>query len=108
MLRLAAVRQLTFLRCFDQPRHLLLQTLRHHGHVIDRNFHLLVVALVGLRDQLVDLAAGNLRENAIALTDGKQYRIQHLVDTLDHFAMYAIEDCRLAPFGEPSLSGRVH
>jgi hypothetical protein len=35
---------------------LLLQALQHDGHVVDRQLHLLVVALVGLGDELVDLA----------------------------------------------------
>jgi hypothetical protein len=67
-----------------------------------------VVALVGLRDQLVDLAGRNLRQNAVAFADGQQDRVQHLVDALNHLAMNAVEQGCLAALGEAALLGCVH
>jgi hypothetical protein len=76
----------------------------HDGHVVDRHLHLFVVALVGLGDQLVDLAARDLRQDAVAFADGQQNRVQHLVDALDHLAMHAVEQRCLAALREtPSL-----
>ena len=67
-----------------------------------------MVALVGLRNQLIDLAARNLRQYPVALADGQQNRVQHLVDALDHLAVDSIEDGRLAALREPTLFGGVH
>jgi hypothetical protein len=51
--------------------------LQHHGHVVDRLLHLFVVAVVGLRDQLVDLAGADLCQNTVAFTDRQQDGIQY-------------------------------
>ena len=48
-----------------------------HGHVVDGDLHFFVVALVGLRNQLVDFAIGDLRQDAVAFADGQQDRVQH-------------------------------
>ena len=108
LLRLAAVGELPFLRSLDQPRQFLLQALHDHGHVVDRQLHLLVIALVGLGDQFVDLAAGDLRQDAVAFADGQQDRVQHLVDALNHLAMHAVEQRCLAALGQAPFLGCVH
>ena len=46
---LAALGELAFLGSVGQPRQFLLKPLQHDGHIVDRLLHLLVVALVGLR-----------------------------------------------------------
>ena len=108
LLRFAAIRKLSFFGGFDQPRQLLLQSLGHNGHVVDRDLHLLVVAFVGLGDELVDLTVRDLSQNAIALADGQQNRVQHFVDALNDLAMKIVELGCPAALGEPSLLGRVH
>ena len=85
-----------------------MQPLGDNGHVVHGNLHLLVVAFVGLRDQLVNFAAGNLRQNAIAFADGQQNRVQHLVDALNNLAVRAVEERRLAALGETALFRRIH
>ena len=59
-----------------------------------------MIAFVGLRNQLVDLAGGNLRENAVAFPDGQQNRVQHGVDAADNFGIRALELFRLAAIGK--------
>ena len=78
----------------------LLQALQDRGHVVDGLLHLLVVALVGLRDQFVDLAVGNLRQDAVTLGDGQQDGVEHLVDISDHLGIRTLELLGLAAFGE--------
>ncbi len=56
-----------------------------------------MIALVGLGDQFVDLAVGDLRQNAVAFADGQQNRVQHVVDALHHFAMDAVKLVRPCP-----------
>jgi hypothetical protein len=77
------------------------------GHVVDRQLHLLVIALVGLRDQLVDLAVRDLGQNAIALADGQQNRVQHGVDAANNLGVGALELLRLAALGELPFFGRL-
>ena len=91
-----------------EPRHFLLQALEYDGHVVDGELHLLVVALVGLRDQLVDLAVGDLRQDAVAFADGQKNRIEHLVDPLNHLTIGAVESCGAASFGQPAFLGGIH
>ena len=55
---------------------LLLQALQHHGYVVDGLLHLFVIAAVGLRDQFVDFARADLRQNAVTFADGQQDRIE--------------------------------
>ena len=50
-----------------------------------------MIALVGLGDQLVDLAVGNLGQNAVAFADGQQNRIQHGVHAANDFGICALE-----------------
>ena len=87
----AAFRELSFARCLSQPPQLLLQTLQDYGHVVDRLFHLLVVATVGLGDQFVDLARADLRQDTIALRYREQDRIEHGVHALDQLAVVPFE-----------------
>ena len=55
----------------------LLQPLENARDIVDRLFHLLVVAFISMGNQFVDLAVGDLSQDAIAFTDGQQYGIQH-------------------------------
>ena len=65
-----------------------------------------MIALVGLRDQLVDLAVRDLRQNAVAFADGQQNRVQHGVDAAHNLGIRALELLRLAALGElPFLRG---
>ena len=64
-----------------------------------------MVALVGLRDQLVDLAVGDLRQDAVAFADGEKDGVEHLVDASNHLGISTLELLRLAAFGEQSISG---
>ena len=74
---LAALGELSFLRSMGQTRQFFLQVLQNGADVVDRLLHLLVIALIGVCDQLVDLAAGDLRENPVAFADRQQNRVQH-------------------------------
>ena len=67
-----------------------------------------MIALVGLGDQFVDLAVGDLGQDAVAFADGQQDRIQHLVDALHHFAMDALKLVGLAALVETALARRLH
>jgi len=62
-----------------------------------------VVALVGLGDQFVHLAACDLTQDAIALADRQQDGVEHLVDALDHVGIAAFEARRLAALLELAL-----
>ena len=53
---LAALGEFAFRRSLGQPGQFLLQTLQNQSDVVDGLLHLLVIALVGLGNQLVDLA----------------------------------------------------
>ena len=104
----AAFRELPFTRSLGQPPQLLLQALQHDGDVVDRLLHLLVVALVGLRDQFVDLAVGDLGQNAIAFADGQQDGVQHLVDALEHPGVCSDELLRIGAVIQPAFARGVH
>ena len=84
-----------------------LQALQHHGDVVDGLLHLFVIALIGLGDQFVDLAVGDLRQNAVAFADGQQDRVQHGVDAAHDLGIGALELFRLAALGELSFFGGV-
>jgi hypothetical protein len=92
--------ELSFLGGIGQPHHFLLQALQAPRHIVDGLLHLFVIALVGLANQLVDLAVGNLRENAVAFADGQQDRVQHGVDAAHDLRVRALELLRLAAVGE--------
>ena len=64
-----------------------------------------MVALVGLSDQLVDFAVGDLRQNAIAFADRQQDGVQHGVDAVHDLRVCALELLRLAAIGELSFLG---
>ena len=99
----AALGELPFPRGFGQPHQFLLQALQHGGDVVDRLLHLLVIALVGLRDQLVDLAVGDLRQDAVAFADRQQDRIQHGIHATDDVGIRAAELVRFAALGKLSI-----
>ena len=61
-----------------------------------------------MRDQLVDLAVGDLRQNAVAFANGQQDRVQHLVHALNQLAMHAIEERGFAAFAQAPFFGGVH
>ena len=73
-----------------QPRHFFLQP-ADDGHIVDGLLHLFVVALVGLGDQFVDLAARDLRQNAVAFADRQQDRIQHGIHAAHDLGISALE-----------------
>ena len=101
---LAALGELSVSRRVGQPHQFLLQALDDRADVVDSLFHLLVIALVGLGDQLVDLAVRDLRQDAVALADGQQDRIEHVVDALQHLAMGALKLVHLAALVEATLA----
>ena len=108
LFRLAAIRKLSLTRGFDQSSELLLESLHHQRNIIDRDLHLFVVALIVLCDQLIDLATRNLGQHPIAFADGQQDGVEHLVDTLNHLALYAVKQRGLAAFRESAFLGCVH
>ena len=65
----------------DQAGKFLLQALQNLTHAVDGLLHLFVIALIILGDQLIDPAAGNLGQDAVAFADRQQDRVQHSVDT---------------------------
>ena len=103
----AALGQFPVLGRVGQARQFLLQRLQHHADVVDGLLHLLVVALVGLGDQLVDLAVGDLRQDAVAFADGQQNRVQHGVHAAHDVRISALEMFRLAAFGKLPFPGGV-
>ena len=88
LLRLAAIRELTFARGFGQAQELLLQALKNDADIVDSDLHLLVVAFVCLCNQLIDFAVGDLGQNAVALGNRQQNGIEHLIDALHHLALH--------------------
>ena len=108
LLGLPAIGELPFLGGVGKARHFFLQVLHNDGDIVDRLLHLFVVALVGLGDQFVDLAAGDLRQDAVAFADGQQDGIQHGVHAADDFGVRALELLGLSAIGElPFLGGSV-
>ena len=106
LFRLAAIAELPFLGGIGQPHQFLLQALQNHGDVVDRLLHLFVVALVGMRNQLVDLAVRYLRQDAVAFANRQQNRVQHYVDAAHDLRIRALELLRLAAVAElPFLRG---
>ena len=103
LLRFAAVGKLPFLGSVGQARHLLLQALQNDRDIVDALLHLFVVALVGLGNQFVDLARGDLGENAVALPNRQQDGIQHFVDALHHFAIDSVKLLNLAALCQTAI-----
>src|SRR5579872_605971 len=79
----AAFFQLSLLAVVDQLGEFGLKTLHDECNIIDVLLHLLMVALVGLGNQFVDPSGSDLAEDAVALADWQQDRIEHLVNALD-------------------------
>ena len=103
LLRLATVGKLSLFGGVGQASHFFLQRLHDRRHVVDRLLHLLVVALVGLGNQFVDLAVGNLRQNAVAFADGQQDRVQHFIDALHDFLVNALKLLHFAALRQTAL-----
>ena len=77
--------------------------------------HFFVVALVGFGDQFVDLAVGDLGQNAVAFADRQQDGVEHLVHALENPAVIALVLARVGACGEFAIcrcldqqSGLVH
>ena len=81
--------------------------MQHHAHVVDGLLHLFVIAFVGLGDQLVDLAVGDLRQDAVAFADGQQNGIQHPLMPCIIFAVGALELVRSAPLAQRPFPRRL-
>ena len=62
-----------------------------------------MIALVGLRDQLVDLAVGNLGQDAVAFTDWEEDGVEHGVDFSHEIAIAALEILGLAALAQLSV-----
>ncbi len=105
---LAALGEVAFFGSVGQPPQFLLKPLQHDGDIVDCLLHLLVVALVSRGNQFVDLAVGNLRQDAVALADGQKDGVQHGVDAAHDLGKCALELLRLAAVGELSLLGGIN
>ena len=109
----AALGELAGIGRFAQAHEFLLECLQHDGDIVDCLLHLLVVALVGLGDQFVDLAAGDLRQDAVAFADGQQDGVEHGVDATHNVGIGALElvrPCRARSavlLSRPRQAGRV-
>ncbi len=64
-----------------------MQSLQYSSDIIHGQFHLFVIAPVGLSNQLIHFATGDLGKNAIAFTDRQQDGVEHFIDAQHHFAM---------------------
>jgi hypothetical protein len=96
---LAPLSQLSGVRGLRQTSQLLLQVLHDDGDIVDGLLHLFVVALVGLSDQFVDFAVGNLSQDAIAFADGQKDGVQHGIHAANDFGVGALELLGLAAIG---------
>ena len=67
-----------------------------------------MVALVGLGNQFVDLAVGDLGQDAVAFANRQQDGVQHFVDALHDFAIDPVKLVGPAALGETAIPGRVH
>ena len=77
-----------------------MQPLQNLGHVVDRLLHLFVISFVGLRNQFVNLAVGDLNEDTVAFSDGQQNRVQHNIHAAHDLRIRALEVLRLAAIAE--------
>ena len=77
-----------------------LESLQDLGDSVDVLLHLLVVALIGLSDHLVDLALGDLVENAVAFADGDQDGVEHIVDAVNQVSEPALELLGITAFAQ--------
>ena len=77
-----------------------LEFLQHRRDAVDVLLHLLMIALIGLGDQFVDLALGDLVEDAVALADRQQDGVEHFVGALDDLAIRAGERADIAALFE--------
>ena len=100
--------QFAIRRRLHQQVDIIRHVLQRRSHVIHGLFHLLVVAAVRLRDQFVDLACADLRQDAVALADWQQDRIEHRVHALDQLAVVAFELVYLPALAEAACARGFH
>lgn len=62
-----------------------------------------MVAFVGLGDEFVDPAGGDLCKDAVAFSDGQQNRVEHGVHALHHLALDSFKLFRPGPFGQAAF-----
>ncbi len=67
-----------------------------------------MIAFVSLRDQLVDFAIGDLRQNPVAFSNGEQNRVQHGVNPAHDLGVGTLEILGLAALGELPVSGGIN
>ncbi len=91
LFRFAAIGELALSGSFSEAGQFLLQTLQDACDVIDGLLHLLVIALVSLGDQFIDLAVGNLGQDAVAFADGQQNGVEHGVYAAHDLCIRALE-----------------
>ena len=99
-IRIGALGQLPVFRSVGQVGQHLLQRLQNLSHLVDGNLHLFVVALVGLCDQFVDLALGDLSQDAIPFADGQKNGVEHFIDAAHDLGVGAGKLLGLATFAE--------
>jgi hypothetical protein len=104
----AAFGELPILGSVGEAEEFFLQTLQHKSYMVDGQLHFFVIALIGLGDQFIDLAARDLRQDTISFTNGYENRFKHLVYSGHDFAMHAVELVQFASFVKTPLTGRFH
>ena len=66
-----------------------------------------MIALVGLGDQLVDLALGDLVEDAVALADRQQDGVEHLVEASQKLRVFAAKGGDVCALAQLSVLRRL-
>ncbi len=107
LFRLAAVGELAFFRGVGQARHFLLQALHHDGDIVDRLLHLLVVAFIGLGDQLVDLAIEIWARMRLPSPIGSRMASSISLMPLHNLAIDAVKLVMPAAFAETAVAGGI-
>jgi hypothetical protein len=80
-----------------------LKPLYYQRDAVDALLHPLMVTLVGLGNQLIDLAHRNLPEDPVSFADREQNRVEHLVDALDDLGIAAFKSRSVATFSSCPL-----
>ena len=103
---LTALLQLALVAEVDQFRQFSLKALQYQGDVVDVLFHFLVIAVIGRGDQFIDLAAGHLIKDAVALADRQKDSVKQYVDVAEDFLEVAGGQSRIGAIGQtPLLDG---
>ena len=103
-----ARRQFAFHRRLHQNADVRRHALQSRGDAVDGLLHLLVIAAVGLRDQFVDLTRTDLRQDAVALPDRQQDRIEHRVHALNQLAVVSFKLLYPPAFAEAACARGFH